>query len=29
LDFVLTDEQQDLRKTVREFAENEIAAHVM
>jgi len=29
LDFVFTDEQQDLRKTVREFAENEIAAHVM
>jgi alkylation response protein AidB-like acyl-CoA dehydrogenase len=29
LDFVFTDEQQDLRKTVREFAENEIAPHVM
>ena len=29
MDFVFTDEQQDLRKTVREFAENEIAAHVM
>ena len=29
MDFVFTDEQQDLRKTVREFAEKEIAQHVM
>jgi len=29
LDFQFTDEQQDLRRTVREFAEKEIAPHVM
>jgi alkylation response protein AidB-like acyl-CoA dehydrogenase len=29
LDFSLTDEQQQLRRTVREFAEGEIAPHVM
>jgi len=29
LDFSLTDEQQQLRRTVREFAETEIAPHVM
>ncbi len=29
LDFLFTDEQQQLRKTVREFAEREIAPHVM
>jgi alkylation response protein AidB-like acyl-CoA dehydrogenase len=29
LDFTLTDEQQHLRKSVREFAEGEIAPHVM
>jgi len=29
LDFALTSEQQQLRKTVREFAEGEIAPHVM
>ena len=29
LNFQLTDEQQQLRKTVREFAEREIAPHVM
>lgn len=29
LDFIFSDEQQDLRKTVREFAEKEIAPHVM
>jgi alkylation response protein AidB-like acyl-CoA dehydrogenase len=29
LDFQFTHEQQDLRKTVRDFAENEIAPHVM
>jgi alkylation response protein AidB-like acyl-CoA dehydrogenase len=29
LDFQLTDEQQDLRRSVREFAEKEIASHVM
>jgi len=29
LDFLLTDEQQQLRRTVREFAETEIAPHVM
>jgi alkylation response protein AidB-like acyl-CoA dehydrogenase len=29
VDFSLTDEQQQLRRTVREFAESEIAPHVM
>lgn len=29
VDFSLTDEQQQLRKTVREFAEGEVAPHVM
>ena len=29
MDFSLTDEQQQLRRTVREFAESEIAPHVM
>jgi len=29
LEFALTDEQQQLRRTVREFAEGEIAPHVM
>ena len=29
MDFALTDEQQQLRRTVREFAESEIAPHVM
>jgi alkylation response protein AidB-like acyl-CoA dehydrogenase len=29
MDFSLTDEQQQLRRTVREFAEGEIAPHVM
>ena len=29
MDFSLTDEQQQLRRTVREFAETEIAPHVM
>ena len=29
MDFSLTDEQKQLRKTVREFAEAEIAPHVM
>ena len=29
MDFSLTDEQQQLRRTVREFAEAEIAPHVM
>jgi alkylation response protein AidB-like acyl-CoA dehydrogenase len=29
VDFTLTDEQQHLRRTVREFAEGEIAPHVM
>jgi alkylation response protein AidB-like acyl-CoA dehydrogenase len=29
LDFLFTDEQQQLRKSVREFAEREIAPHVM
>jgi alkylation response protein AidB-like acyl-CoA dehydrogenase len=29
LDFALTSEQQQLRKTVREFAEGEIAPHIM
>jgi len=29
VDFSLTDEQQQLRRTVREFAESEIASHVM
>ncbi len=29
MDFSFTDEQQHLRKTVREFAEGEIAPHVM
>ncbi len=29
MDFSLTDEQQHLRRTVREFAEGEIAPHVM
>jgi len=29
LDFQFTDEQQDLRRSVREFAEKEIAPHVM
>ena len=29
MDFQFTDEQQDLRRTVREFAEKEIAPHVM
>jgi len=29
LDFQFTDEQQDLRRTVRQFAEKEIAPHVM
>src|ERR1700722_10866780 len=29
VDFSLTDEQQQLRRTVREFAEAEIAPHVM
>jgi alkylation response protein AidB-like acyl-CoA dehydrogenase len=29
VDFALTDEQQQLRRTVREFAEGEIAPHVM
>ncbi len=29
MDFCLTDEQQQLRRTVREFAEGEIAPHVM
>ncbi len=29
MDFLLNDEQQDLRRSVREFAENEIRPHVM
>ena len=29
MDFSLTEEQQQLRRTVREFAETEIAPHVM
>src|SRR5499427_5600201 len=29
MEFSLTDEQQQLRRTVREFAEGEIAPHVM
>jgi alkylation response protein AidB-like acyl-CoA dehydrogenase len=29
LDFHFTDEQQQLRRSVREFAEGEIASHVM
>lgn len=29
MDFSLTDEQQQLRRTIREFAESEIAPHVM
>ena len=29
MDFSFTDEQQQLRRTVREFAESEIAPHVM
>ena len=29
MDFSLTDEQQQLRRTVREFAEGEIAPYVM
>ena len=29
MDFTFTDEQQQLRKSVREFAEGEIAPHVM
>jgi hypothetical protein len=29
VEFALTDEQQQLRRTVREFAEGEILPHVM